>query len=423
MTQAFDRVKPRWAAPFFTIWSAQALSLLGSSVAQFALVWWLTQGTGSATVLATAMLMGTLPGIIVGPFAGALVDRWNRRVVMMAADTISAVAAALLAYLFWMDALQIWQVYAIMLVRSVAGTFHYPAMQASTTLMVPDEQLARVGGMNQTLFGAMSIVSAPLGALTLSLLPLHGIMAIDVLTAALAVIPLFWVHVPQPPRTQAAAGPAQVRATLLADMRDGLRYVWSMPGLVALMFLAMFLNFTLYPVFTLVPLLVTEHFRGGAAELGWMNSAWGIGLVVGGLLLGVWGGFRRRIVTTLFGVVGLGVGIVIGGAMPPSLFGVALGGVLLAGLMNSICNGSVMALMQSVVAPEMQGRFFTVVNSLSSAMAPLGLVLAGPVADALGIQVWFWIGGLTQVVFGLAGFFIPVIMHIEHDRPSLAPAE
>jgi len=194
MKSSHNERKNGWAVPFFTIWTGQALSLVGSQAGVFALVWWLTQRTGSGTVLATSTMVAMLPGVLLGPFIGALVDRWNRRWIMIVADSVIALFSAWLAILFWADALQIWHVYVIGFVRALGGTFHHPAMQASTSLMVPDEQLARVAGMNQTLYGVMTIVTPPLGAFLMSILPLHWIMAIDVITAAFAIAPLFFVH-------------------------------------------------------------------------------------------------------------------------------------------------------------------------------------------------------------------------------------
>ena len=133
--------------PFFILWGGQSVSLLGSQLVQFALIWWLTERTGSATVLAMASLVGFLPQVILGPFVGVLVDRWNRRLTMFAADTSVALATVVLAYLFWIEAAQIWHVFAILFVRSLTGSFHWPAMMASTSLMVPKEHLTRIQGL------------------------------------------------------------------------------------------------------------------------------------------------------------------------------------------------------------------------------------------------------------------------------------
>jgi len=173
-----------WKARFLTIWSGQAISIIGSQLVQFALIWYLTVQTGSATVLATASLIGLLPNVILGPFVGTLVDRWNRRAIMLLADSIITLATMMLAFLFVGEAVALWHIYIVMFIRALAGSFHSNAMTASTSLMVPREHLTRIQGMNQMLNGGLNIVAAPLGAFLLGILPM----------------PLFWHAPPLQPR-------------------------------------------------------------------------------------------------------------------------------------------------------------------------------------------------------------------------------
>ena len=409
----------KWKIPFFTIWTGQAFSLVGSRVLEFALIWWLTQLTGSATVLATATLMWVVPQVFLGPVAGALVDRWNRRVVMIAADSLIALVALWLACLFWTGSIQIWHVYAGLLVRAIGGCFHWPAMQASTSLMVPDRHLTRVAGLNQTMQGALNVVGPPLGAMLLALLPFEGIMLMDVGTAIFAVAPLFFVHVPQLERASEPEDgrPAQGKApSVWSDVRAGLRYVWGWPGLFAVLIMATVLNFVVNPAFSLMPLLVKGHFGGDALQLGWLESSWGIGLVLGGLLLSAWGGFRRRVYTSLTGIVVQGVGIMLIGLAPANAFWLAVVGMFVGGVMNALVNGPMFAVLQAVVAPDMQGRVFTVVKSMASAAWPLSLAVAGPVADVVGVRPWYIVGGAISVIMGLGAFFVPVIVNIEQNN-------
>jgi DHA3 family macrolide efflux protein-like MFS transporter len=417
-----------WQVPFFTIWTGQAFSLVGSRLVQFALVWWLTETTGSATVLATATLVAILPGVVLGPFAGTLVDRWNRRRVMIVADGFVALVTAWLAYLFWTGSMSVWHVYVAMLARSLGGAFHWPAMQASTSLMVPKVHLSRVAGLNQTMQGGLNVVAPPLGAILLSLLPLHGIMGIDLGTAAVAIVSLLLVAIPQP-EGRAAAGAGQ-KVSVWDDFRAGLRYVWGWPGLMAVLVLAMIINFVVNPAFSLMPLLVTEHFGAGALQLGWLQSGWGIGMLLGGVILSVWGGFRRRVYTSLVGLVLEGIAILVIGLTPGNGFLVALGAIFVAGFMNPLVNGPVLAILQATVEPEMQGRVFTLVTSLSSAMMPLSLAVAGPVADLIGVRQWYAIGGAIFALLGVVSFFVPAIVNIEknghsseEERPSPATVE
>jgi DHA3 family macrolide efflux protein-like MFS transporter len=411
--------RSNWKIPFFTIWTGQAFSLVGSRVLEFALIWWLTQLTGSATVLATATLMWVVPQVFLGPVAGALVDRWNRRVVMIVADSLIALVALWLAYLFWTGSIQIWHVYVGLLVRGIGGCFHWPAMQASTSLMVPDEHLTRVAGLNQTMQGALNVVGPPLGAMLLALLPFEGIMLMDVGTAMFAVAPLFFVHVPQPERAAEPEDgrPARGKApSVWSDVRAGLRYVWGWPGLFAVLIMATVLNFVVNPAFSLMPLLVKGHFGGDALQLGWLESSWGIGLVLGGLFLSAWGGFRRRVYTSLTGIVVQGVGIMLIGLAPANAFWLAVAGMFVGGVMNALVNGPMFAVLQAVVAPDMQGRVFTVVKSMASAAWPLSLAVAGPVADAVGVRPWYVVGGAVSVIMGLGAFFVPVIVNIEQNN-------
>lgn len=418
--QSHTLAPQRWKLPFFIIWAGEAISLIGSNLAQFALVWWLTETTGSATVLATATLFAMLPGIILGPVAGAFVDRTDRRKVMIVSDAVSALAAACLAYLFMIGAIQIWHVYLIMFIRSVAGTFQWPAMQASTSLMVPNEHLGRIAGLNQTMQGSLNIISPPLGALLLSIIPLHGIMAIDVVTAAIAIIPLCFIMIPQPQRITEGNNTAE-KSSLWADMREGFLYVRRWPGLLGLLLMATLINFLVNPAFSLLPILVTQHFRGQALELSWMNSVNGAGIILGGVILGVWGGFRRRIMTTLAGLIGMGIATAVLGVIPANGFWIAVGAMGIVGLMQPITNGPIMALFQSIVAPEMQGRVFTLIGSLASAMTPLGLLIAGPVSDWFGVRAWYLVGGIICVLMGALGFSIRAISHLEDGHMSNNP--
>lgn len=412
--------KPSWIAPFFTIWTGQAVSLMGSALVQFGLVWWVTSTTRSATVLATATLIAVLPQIVLGPIAGALVDRWNRRVVMIAADGLTALATLGLAALFALGVQQVWHIYVIVLIRATSQAFQFPAMQASTTLMVPQEHLSRVAGLNQMLEGVLSIVPPPMGALLLGVLPLQGILMIDVVTAVLGITPLLFIPVPQPQQREIEGVD---RPSLRRALLEGWRYMRAWPGLLILMSMAAAINFLLNPASSLIPILITQHFKGDASQLAWIESILGSGTVIGGLILGVWGGFKRRMLTTLVGLTGLGIGFLIIGLAPADLFGLALAASFAVGIMISITNGPIFAVLQATVAPEMQGRVFTLVISVATAMSPLGLAVAGPVADAFGVQVWYLAGGGLCLLMGIAGHFIPALMHLEDHHAEAETAE
>jgi DHA3 family macrolide efflux protein-like MFS transporter len=182
--------------------------------------------------------------------------------------------------------------------------------------------------------------------------------------------------------------------------------------------MATVINLLLRPATSLQPILVTQHFGGAAFELAWMESAWGIGAVVGGLLLSAWGGFRRRVVTSLLALVMLGAGMTAIGFVPASAFWLAVGLMFLVGVTGPLIDGPLFAVVQTIVAPEMQGRVFTLMISAASAMSPLGLIVAGPLADTFGVQTWYVVGGMVTGLMGLIAFFIPAIVRIEDGRPT-----
>jgi DHA3 family macrolide efflux protein-like MFS transporter len=407
-------------APFFVVWSGQAISILGSNLVQFALIWYLTETTGSATVLAIASLVGLAPQIVLGPFAGALVDRWNRRLVMIFADAGIALATVVLAVLFAFDAVAFWHVYILMFIRSLGSILHFAAMSASTSLMVPEKHLTRISGLNQTLYGSVSIIGPVLGAFLLEILPMQGILAIDVVTAALAITPLFFIPIPQPEKDKSAEDGSP--SSVMRDVADGLRYVRSWPGLFGMLIMISLANLLLQPAFALLPILVTEHFGGAAQELGWFEAGAGVGMLAGGLLLSAWGGFKQRVYTFIMGASGIGVGMAVLGVTPATLLPMAIGAIFFVGLMIAAIDGPLVAIIQANVDPNVQGRVMTLTISVAKIMTVVSLPIAGPVADAVGVQAWYRVAGLLCALLGISGLLIPAIRNLEKDRPALQPA-
>lgn len=403
-----------WFKRFLGIWTGQAASLIGSQLVQFALVWWLTIQTGSATVLAIASIAAILPQVVLSPFAGAYVDRWKRRHVMIAADGLIAVTTAVLILLFVIGTVPVWSIIIIVLVRSCFSAFHWPASQAATTMLVPKEHLTRVAGMNQTLQGVAGIVAPPLAAVLLVIMPIEMVLSVDIITAALAIVPLLVIRFPEP-HIQAGAG-----RKVTADLKDGLRFMRQWRGAINLILFFTVVNMLLSPAFSLVPILVVDHFHGGAIDLASFEAAIGIGVILGGIALSVWGGTKRRIVTVAASAIMAGIGITSCAFVPSNGFVIALALLLFIGVTISLINGSVNAMMQASVPIEMQGRVFALIGAVAMGASPIGLAFAGPVADKIGILPWFVIAGVPTIILGAAMFFMPSVMHIE-DKGSLPP--
>ena len=412
-----QKIPANWLANFLPMFGGQIISLLGSSLVQFALVWYVTKLTGSAAVLATATTAALIPSILIGPFIGALVDRWNRKLVMILADLVVALATAVLALLFAFNLIQIWHIYLILFIRSLAGIFQGPAKTASISLMVPQEHLVRLGGVNQAVNGLTEIISPALGALLLELLPIQGVLAVDIVTAAIAILlMIFFVKVPQP-KTVTGAQKVTPRS-LLADVKSGFNYIVTWPGLLIVILIASSINLFLAPAGNLMPLLVTDFFNGGARELAWLQAAMGIGAILGGVLLGVWGGFKRKVVTVMIGILGVSLSVIGVGLVPQDGYITAIVLAGLTGLMLSFANGSLGSLLQTKVPSEKQGRVFTVLSSMSLGLMPIGLFLSAPIADRYGASVAYLIGGTVGLGIAIFGFLNRKVMTIDDQLPG-----
>jgi len=402
-----------WKRIFFPIWIGQAFSLLGSELVQFSLIWYLTTKTGSASVLAAASFVALLPRVFLAPISGALIDRWNRQRTMIVADGLIALATGLLAGVFWMGWDRVWHIYAIMFIRSLGGAFHWPAMQASTSLLVPKSRLPRIAGMNQTLRGALGIAAPLAAALLLEVIPLSNVLMIDVVTALIAIAPLLVVTLP---KIEIQKEKIQRVSQVLVDIKEGFRFLLGWKGLLYLTLSATILNFLINPGFTFLPLLVTTYFGKGVIEMSMIESSFSAGMIIGGLILSTWGGFKRNMHTILMGIIGLAFGTGVIAISPADNFYLAVAGVFIAGFMNPMANGPIFAIMQTYVEPSMQGRVFSLLESIVSAMMPVSMAIAAPVANWIGIRGWLLFGAIGCAVIGFGGFFIPELVHIEDGR-------
>ncbi|HKY32405.1 MAG TPA: MFS transporter [Candidatus Polarisedimenticolia bacterium] len=409
---------PMRRGAFWTIWSGQALSLAGSQASQFALVWWLTLQTGSPAVLSTATLFALLPTIVLGPAIGALVDRWSRRATMLAADGAVALGSLALAGLFLAGGASTTAVLGFLLWRAIGGAFHAPAMLSATSLMVSRQDLGRIQGVNQMLQGGLGILTAPAGAALLGLVGMTGVMAVDVATALLAMAPLLFIRVPEPERRgepEAGKSPG-----LLADLGSGLRYLRGLPGHIGLIGGAAVINLFCVPAFALLPLLMLQEMKGDVAMQAWATSAFGAGAIGGGLALSAWGGSGRRARAALGSILGLGLATLSLGATPAWLWPLAILALFAVGVFSALANGCIATIMQATIAPEYQGRVFTLMMSAAAAMTPAGLLLAAPVADLAGVRAWYAAGGVVCAAMGAAAFLVRPIVQIEASCPAAA---
>ncbi|MGY0003967.1 amino acid adenylation domain-containing protein [Micromonospora sp. I033] len=418
-------------AVFYLIAIGQLVSLIGSGLTGFGMSLWVYQRTGSVSLFATATVLALLPAVVLSPVAGALADRWDRRRIMILADCLAATGTVSLALLLWLGQLQLWHVFTAITVTAVATAFQHPAYLAAVTQLVPKRYYGRANGI-VSLGTATSTVLAPLvgGALVIAV-GLRGIVVIDLLTFAVAVLVTLSVRFPD---TLFVKREEPFRRAVLG----GWRFIVRRHGLVALVVLVASLNY----FFAMVEVLVTPLTLsfGDPAVLGRVLAASGVGMVVGSVLMGVWGGTARRTTGILASVVLLGVSLLTVGLHPSPLFPTL--GLFGMGLATALVNTHWLAIVQAKVGLELQGRVLSMAQMLSWLMVPAGFLSAGPLAEHVfaplaspggvlaglvgtgpgrGMALAAIVAGLCALALAAAGIAYRPIRDVEDELPDSVP--
>ncbi|HEX3129217.1 MAG TPA: MFS transporter [Thermoanaerobaculia bacterium] len=426
--------KPSGVRAFGLVWLGQLISLVGSGLTSFALGVWVYQKTGSVTQFAGIAFFGALPGLIVAPMAGVLVDRFDRRTVMLWTNLLSGLRTLAVAALLWTGHLQVWHIYVAVAVASVFRTFHLPAYIAATTLLVPKKHLARASGMTQ--FGqAVADSLAPfLAGLLVTLIRIEGVLLIDFMTFLFAIVTLALVRIPRP-----VSAAARGKRSMWKEAVYGWQFVRDRAGLRGLLNYFAMLNLILSMVSVLmVPLVLSAT---NAKVLGRVLMISSAGLLAGSILMSITGGPKRRIHGVLgFGLV-FGAGLLIVGLRPNPWLIAA--GLFITMFGAPVINGASQAIWQAKVPPEVQGRVFAVRRMLAQFTAPLGHLAAGPLADkvfgplllpggALAGSVGLVLGvgkgrgiallciclAILPVLASLWGYAQPQLRRVEEDLPD-----
>ncbi|GAP61841.1 MFS transporter, DHA3 family, macrolide efflux protein [Ardenticatena maritima] len=425
---------------FFVVWIGQVVSLVGTAMSAFALTIWAWQTTGEATALALVGFFSFAPQILFSPTAGALVDRWNRKVVMALSDLASAVVTAAIWLLYVTGHLEIWHLYVGGFISGTFQAFQWPAYSAAITTMVEKEHYARASGMMSLAEGVSQIFAPPLAAALLAFIGIGGVLFIDLVTFVMALVALLLVPIPTPPRT--AEGEAS-RSSLWQESLYGFRYILARPSLLGLQLTFFWSNFVTTFGFVLATPMILARTNNNELALGSVQSAFGVGGVLGAVLLSVWGGPKRRIHGVLMGFILaslLGETVMgLGRSLPVWMAAAFCTAVLLP-----ILNGSNQAIWQSKVAPDVQGRVFAARRMIAQITAPLAMLLAGPLADNIfepalrsgdtwlgrlfapmvgtgpgaGMAAILVLSGVLGALAGVVGYLIPAIRDVEHLLPD-----
>lgn len=377
----------------------QVVSILASNMTGFALAIWVFQRTNSATALGIMQTAFVVPYLVFIPIAGALVDRYDRKLMMMVSDMTAALGTLTILVLYATGALQIWHFYVVNVVVGLGSAFQWPAYSAAITTMVPKEQYSRANGMLSLVQASPAVVAPLMAGALLPVIGLLGILLTDVVTFAVAIGTLLVVYVPPPVRT---AEGQEGQGSLLREAVYGVRYIWKRPGLLGLVLLLFAANFFLgFPNSVTVPMVLLRT-GNDSLVLGAVQTAGAISWAAGSLLMSVWGGFKRRIHGVLLGwslycvfgavLMGFGRGLPV---WVPAL--------LLAGIMATVGNASSQAILQAKVAPDVQGRVFAARRMISWAPDALTPVLGGLLADLVMEPAMRTEGGLARLLGRLVG--------------------
>ena len=360
------------------VWIGQIVSQLGSSMTGFGVSIWLYQQTGQATTLTWAMASFFAPVVFLSPIAGTIVDRSNRKLVMITTDLAAGVTTILMLLLLATGNLQVWHIFVLNFINGAFNSLQFPAFSAAITMMVKKEDYARTSGLMQLGGSASSIFAPAAAAALLAVIGLQGLLIIDIVTFVFAVGAILMITIPEPVRGSAETDPSQ--GSFWHETAYGFTYIWQRPSLLGLQLVFMGINLTATFGFAIVAPMILASTNNNEILLGTTQSFGAIGGVVGGLLLGVWGGTQKKV----HGVLG---GMLFGSIFGSVMMGLATGITLWAaasflnGFSLPFINGSNQAIWQAKVAPEIQGRVFSVRRLIAQVMAPIMTMIAGPLAD------------------------------------------
>ena len=397
-----------WKTRFFIIWFGQAVSILTSSILQMALIWRLSIQTNSAAILSVASIAGFLPAAILGLFAGALVDRWNRKLTMVGADLLIALISLVLAVYAYFADVPVWLVLAVLFLRSIGAAFHSPAISAVTPLIVPPEALTKCAGYTSSLQTVGYIAGAAIAAVLYPIWSMSALVMLDVFGAVFASAMVLVVKIPSPPPAESPVAP-----NILFEMREGYRILRGNKGIFALVWVSAIFMFLYSPINALYPLMTFDHFGGTTTHASITEITFAVGMLLGGLALGAWGGLKNRGHSILLAMLVMGGAIGLSGLLPASGFIGFAALCVCMGLSVPFYSGPLTALMQEKYEPQYLGRVFGLFSSITAFAMPLGLVLSGLFADSVGIANYFAIIGAACVALTVAACFVKSVRTVD----------
>ncbi len=431
--------RPTGMFGFTIVWIGQIVSVLASAMSQFGLTIFMFQKTESVTALGLMQVFFITPFLLISPIAGVMVDRHNRKLMMMVSDLGAGFATVLILIFQWLGILEFWHLYFASIIYGLGMAFQWPAYSAAITTLVPKEQYGRANGMMSLIEAGPGVIAPMLAGALLPIIGLTGILVFDVVTFLLAIGALMIVHIPQPPRTEEGV---KGSGGILKEAAYGFKYIFARPSLLGLQMIFFVGNLFFGIAFTLLAPMILSRTGNDTLMLGSVQTAGAIGGVIGGVIMSAWGGFKRRVHGVLGGWAISGIGLVIvglNGGLP-----IWIVGMVIAALVSPLVNASNQAIWQAKVAPDVQGRVFSARRLIAWLTNPISPIIAGTMADFVlepqmrvttstlsatfgwlvgtgpgaGMSLLMFFCGFGAILAGLAGYFIPAIHNAETILPD-----
>ena len=431
--------RPTGMFGFTIVWLGQIVSVLASAMSQFGLTIFMFQKTESATALGLMQVFFITPFLLISPIAGVMVDRHNRKLMMMVSDLGAGCATVLILIFQWFGILEFWHLYFASIIYGLGMAFQWPAYSAAITTLVPKEQYGRANGMMSLIEAGPGVIAPLLAGALLPIIGLTGILFFDVATFLLAIGALMIVHIPQPPRTEEGE---QGKGSIWKEAAYGFKYIFARPSLLGLQMIFFAGNLFFGMAFTLLAPMVLSRTANDTLLLGSVQTAGAVGGLIGGILMSAWGGFKRRVHGVLGGWMVSGIGLTIvglNGGLP-----IWIVGMVVSALVAPLVNASNQAIWQAKVAPDVQGRVFSARRLIAWFTNPISPIIAGTLADFVlepqmrvtgsslsstfswlvgtgpgaGMSLLMFFCGFGAILAGLVGYFIPAIHNAETILPD-----
>lgn len=391
-------MKNSWKKTFYTIYAGQTFSIIGSAAVQFAIIWYLTELTGSTVTLSIAAIVGFLPGLLFGSFAGVHIDRNKKKTVMMIADGGIALSSIILAVAFLMPAPpSTWIIYLMLFVRGIGSVFHSISMQAAIPLFVPEKELVKAGGWAQFVNGAGNLIGPALGALLITYMDMEYVMLVDIIGAVFAIICLLLVKINDPKKEYTQ----EQSPDFWKEFKHGLQVLKRNKPLYRATPHYVLTGFLYMPINAMFLLLIASHYGGSELQASYVEIAAAVGAILGSVLIGFCGEIKRKLNMFALAVLSIGVCTAVIGILPPSLFWICVVFTLLLGVGIPFFSVPFNAFSQESIATENLGRVTSLLYTLCCIANPLGLIISGILGDIIGVDMLFVGIGISLILNGL----------------------